>query len=441
MQTKSEGVRIRIFGEYGLPDGGERIEGEYGLPDGGERIEGEYGLPDGGERNEGEYGLPDGGEFIEREYAGVCRESGEMILFSGAGIRDEDSDTQILGRLKKDGSSLEMSRRGAAQFRQVFEEGKRHEDLYRTDAGAFVVGTTVHEMAVDFLGERIHVRIDYTLDDGYNILGRNRVEMDIMKEQDRRELPVGVFDSGVGGVSVLREMVRLMPGEDFYFFGDSANAPYGTKSREQIRDLTLMHSERMRRRGIKALVIACNTATSAAIRDLREAYPDMPVIGIEPALKPAAMTGSHPKVLVMATPQTVAGEKFRHLVEGFADKAAIEALPCPGLMEFVERGELSGSRLETYLKDLLGPYLSGSRKPDSIVLGCTHYPFVRGMITGLMGDDIPVFDGSEGTARETRRRLEEASLLRSRSEGGEVIFEMSLPGKEKLARRLLLEKP
>ena len=183
----------------------------------------------------------------------------------------------------------------------------------------------------------------------------------IMERQQLQKLPVGVFDSGVGGISVLRELVRLMPGEDYLFFGDSANAPYGVRPREEIKDLTLGHVQRMMDQGIKAVVIACNTATSAAISDLRAVYPNMPVIGIEPALKPAVMTASHPKVLVLATPGTVAGEKFRHLVHGFEEQADIQALPCPGLMEFVENGQMDSPELYDYLENKLAAYRENRR--------------------------------------------------------------------------------
>ncbi len=256
-----------------------------------------------------------------------------------------------------------------------------------------------------------------------------------MENRNNSSLPVGVIDSGVGGISVLRELVKLMPGDDFLFFGDSANAPYGTKSREWICETVLSHTARLKKRGIKALVVACNTATSAAISTLRAAYPEMPVIGIEPALKPAVMVKDHPHVLVLATPGTVAGEKFQNLMHGFEEKATVSALPCPGLMEFVEAGELDSPRLHAYLQEHLGPYLE--HKPDAVVLGCTHYPFVRDAIAKELGEEVPILDGSLGTARETKRRLTAAGLLREREEGGSVIFENSIPEKVELCRRLL----
>lgn len=252
---------------------------------------------------------------------------------------------------------------------------------------------------------------------------------------EKRNLPVAVFDSGVGGVSVLREMVRLMPEENFYFFGDSAHAPYGTKTLEEIRELTLDNIAHMAQKGIKAVVVACNTATSAAITLLRERYTDIPVVGIEPALKPAVMEKPNPTVLVLATPMTVRANKFQDLMARYENQAVVVPISCPGLMEFVEAGTLEGTELETYLKKLLYPYLSGS--VDAVVLGCTHYPFVKTTIEKIMGPGPHIIDGSAGTARELKRRLTEMDLLTDRRTGGEVFFEESIPERIALCRFLL----
>ena len=255
-----------------------------------------------------------------------------------------------------------------------------------------------------------------------------------------KDLPVGVFDSGVGGISVLSEMVRLLPGEDFLFYGDNANAPYGVKPREEIRRLAKECARHLYTRGIKALVVACNTATSAAIEDLRREYTDIPVIGIEPALKPAVMTGSHPCVVVMATPMTVEGDKFHMLSDRFKEQAEVIALPCPGLMEYVEEGLYDSPIVEEYLTALLQPVL-GQKHVDAIVLGCTHYPFVRNRIcqvaARLTGRNVQILDGSEGTARQLKRRLEEMDLCAPGTGRGTITFEMSLPGREDFCRMLL----
>lgn len=249
------------------------------------------------------------------------------------------------------------------------------------------------------------------------------------------ELPVGFIDSGVGGLSVLREAVRIMPQEDYLFFGDSKNAPYGTKTVEEIRRLAFSNAEMLYRKGIKALVVACNTATSAAISILREVYTDIPVIGIEPALKPAVSIGDHPRVIVMATPLTVKGAKLHELLGRYSKDADVVALGCPGLMEFVEDGNLDGEEVRSYLKDLLLPHL---KKPaDAIVLGCTHYPFLKNTIQKIAGPDIRILDGGEGTARQLKRRLEEEKLLKAPGKKGHIEYEESLPEKLPLCERLM----
>ena len=250
---------------------------------------------------------------------------------------------------------------------------------------------------------------------------------------EKAALPMGVFDSGVGGVSILKELVKLMPNENYIYLGDSANAPYGTKTLEQVIDLVCKDAEYLYQKGIKALVVACNTATSAGIQILREKYTDIPVIGIEPALKPAVLSAVHPTVLVMATPVTLREEKFRRLMQRFETDAEIVPLPCPGLMEFVERGELESEALKEYLQNLFAPF----EKVDAVVLGCTHYPFVRGMIQKVLGDGAVLFDGGEGTARETRRQLADRELLNPSEEKGKVVFENS--AKEERLLRLCEE--
>ena len=252
---------------------------------------------------------------------------------------------------------------------------------------------------------------------------------------ETRDLPIAVFDSGVGGISVLQEMVRLMPEENFYFFGDSIHEKKKKKSVEEVRRLTVNNIAYMAGKGIKAVVIACNTATSAAIRRLRELYTDIPVVGIEPALKPAAMEKRGGRVLVLATPMTVQANKFHDLLVQYEDQATVVPVGCPGLMEFVENGILDGPQLKTYLKNLLEPYL---REPvDAVVLGCTHYPFVKETIADVIGPRPHIIDGSEGTARELLRRLTEMKLLTSRKTQGEVLFEESVPEKIELCKHLL----
>ena len=242
--------------------------------------------------------------------------------------------------------------------------------------------------------------------------------------------PIAVFDSGVGGISVLRELRKILPNENYIYFGDSKNAPYGMKTKEEVLDLTMENAGYLFEKGAKALVVACNTATSAAVRVLRETYPQVPIVGIEPAVKPAVLVKENPKVLVLATPMTIREEKFQKLMGRFTDQAEILPLPCPGLMDFVERGDLDSPAFRKYLEELL--YAYKSQGIDAAVLGCTHYPFARDLIQEILGQDVAIFDGGEGTARELKRRLIEAGLVSPSQNPGEVIFENSLDDQEKL---------
>lgn len=249
--------------------------------------------------------------------------------------------------------------------------------------------------------------------------------------------PIAVFDSGVGGISVLQELIRLMPQENYYYYGDSANAPYGTKSLEEVRRLTIGHVDRFISEGAKGVVVACNTATSAAVRILRQKYEDVPIIGIEPALKPAVLSKKNPNVVVMATPMTIREEKFHNLMNRFTHMANILPLPCPGLMEYIEHGDIQSGELERFLEKLFDPF--DKQKLDAVVLGCTHYPFVSRELKKVLGGNVALFDGGAGVARETKRRLQLKNLLSEDKEAGEIIFASSDTREEKieLCRRLL----
>lgn len=221
--------------------------------------------------------------------------------------------------------------------------------------------------------------------------------------------PIGVMDSGLGGISVLREVCRLIPHEDCIFYGDSAHAPYGDKSLAEIRQLTERVVEKLMQQRVKAVVLACNTASSAAGAILREKYPWLPIIAIEPALKPAVLHKPNSRVLVLATSTTLREKKFHNLMSFYADKAEIISMPLPGLPEFVERGELDSAALREFLRSHFDKL--GDKKIDSAVLGCTHYPFVRKVIQELLGDDVAIFDGAAGTSRQLRRILTKRNLL------------------------------
>lgn len=225
---------------------------------------------------------------------------------------------------------------------------------------------------------------------------------------NRKEDYIAVFDSGVGGISVLRHLRKWMPNERYLYFGDSANAPYGSRPTEEIRRLAETVAEYLLTRGIKALVVACNTATSAAIGALREKYPELIVIGIEPALKPAVDAFPRGTIGVLATPVTLREEKFRRLVESYSGHCRVIDLPAPGLSQLVEHGLGDSEEAEALLRPILAPWAG---EMDALVLGCTHYPFAAATIRRIMGEDILLLDGGDGTARETRRRLAQAGLL------------------------------
>ena len=239
---------------------------------------------------------------------------------------------------------------------------------------------------------------------------------------------IAVFDSGVGGISVLRHLVRILPGERFVYYGDSANAPYGSRSTQEVRALTLAAvGKLLAEYPLKALVVACNTATAAAVNDVRAAHPELIVVGIEPALKVAADHFPGGRVGVLATEVTLREEKFDTLLHRFDENVTICKIPTPGLVELVEHGKVDAPETEALLRKVLGPYLG---KLDAVVLGCTHYPFARNAIRRVLGDDVVLLDGGEGTARETRRRLEQAGLLENG--GGEVILRNSSPDPDML---------
>lgn len=242
--------------------------------------------------------------------------------------------------------------------------------------------------------------------------------------------PIGVFDSGVGGISVLKELVKQMPHEDYIYLGDSEHTPYGTKPLDEVRKLTINNVRFLLKHDAKAIAIACNTATSAAVAVLRKMYPDIPVVGIEPAIKPAVFYKKDSRIVVMATPMTLKQEKFKTLMHRYENMADIVPLPCPGLMEFVERGILDGTELDSYLTELLSSV--NHKRIDSIVLGCTHYPFVKAAIQKAVRSSVMIFDGGEGTAREMKRRLIEAGLLNNQSKDGKTSFINSRNTKEEL---------
>ncbi len=252
---------------------------------------------------------------------------------------------------------------------------------------------------------------------------------------NKESLPVGVFDSGAGGISVLRCLRRMLPEESFLYYGDQAHAPYGTKTKEEVLSLAENAMELLLARGIKAAVIACNTATAAAAKELRSRY-DFPIIGMEPAVKPASLLKKDGLVLCMATPGTLESEKFRSLTDRFGQ---VTPLPCPGLMELVEEGKAGGPETDGYLDALFAPY--AGQKTDAVVLGCTHYVFLKEQVRRHFPAGTPVLDGNEGTARQLKRRLEEENLLASKGSTGTVELLTSGGEDSLLLMKRLLESP
>ena len=235
---------------------------------------------------------------------------------------------------------------------------------------------------------------------------------------DIKNSPIGFFDSGVGGLSVLREAISIMPNENYIYFGDSKNAPYGTKELNEVKELSFKAVEFLRKQNVKAVVVACNTATSAAIEQLRQKYTDMPIIGIEPALKPAVKLHRKGDVIIMATPMTLREKKFKELMYKYKDECNIVSMPCPGLVEFIENGILEGNDLEEYLRDKFKDY--NEDDIAAIVLGCTHYPFIKEVLSKIVGKNIPLIDGGAGTSHELQRKLDEYGILTDSESKGNV---------------------
>ncbi len=231
-----------------------------------------------------------------------------------------------------------------------------------------------------------------------------------------RNKPIGIFDTGIGGISVLRTAKRALPKEKFIYLADFENAPYGSKTKQEILDLTLDNIKYLIDRGIKAAVIACNTATSAAIRDIRQAY-SIPIIGMEPAIKPASQKFTSGKTIVLATPATLKFMKYQKLYESLGNTDVIP-LECPGLSRLIEETKPNSIEIKNYLKNIFSSF--DVKEISAIVIGCTHYSFIEDDISKQVSD-VSIFDGRYGTVRYLKKALEENNLLSDGKQETELI--------------------
>ncbi|MBV6452317.1 MAG: Glutamate racemase [Anaerolineales bacterium] len=230
--------------------------------------------------------------------------------------------------------------------------------------------------------------------------------------------PIGIFDSGVGGLSVLRAIRKQTPNENILYFGDQGHIPYGPRPMEQIRDFSEAITNFLLQRDAKIIVVACNTASAAALKFLRGKFPLVQFVGMEPAVKPAAEQTRTGKVGVLATPATFQGELYASVVERFANGVELFQNTCSGLVQQIERGNLNGSETRKILQDALTPMLE--QNIDTVVLGCTHYPFVIPLIQEIVGENVRVIDPAPAVARQVERLLEASGRRRKSSARGIV---------------------
>ena len=232
--------------------------------------------------------------------------------------------------------------------------------------------------------------------------------------------PIGVFDSGVGGISVLRAIREELPNEAIIYFGDQGHIPYGSRPMQQIRTFCEAITKFLLERDAKILVVACNTASAAALKYLREKFPAVPFVGMEPAVKPAAEHTHTGKVGVLATPATFQGALYTSVVERFANGVELFQSTCPGLVQQIEMGNLEGEGTRRILKNALLPMIE--ERIDTVVLGCTHYPFVIPMIQQIVGAGVRVIDPAPAVAKQIERLLEARDTRNRSGSKGEIKF-------------------
>ncbi|MBI5954255.1 MAG: glutamate racemase [Chloroflexi bacterium] len=234
--------------------------------------------------------------------------------------------------------------------------------------------------------------------------------------------PIGVFDSGVGGLSVLRAIRASMPEEAVLYFGDQGHVPYGPRSMEQIQNFSEGITRFLLDHDAKLIVVACNTASAAALTHLRGRFPSVSFVGMEPAVKPAAETTKTGRVGVLATPATFQGALYASVVERFAAGVELFQHTCPGLVNQIEKGELDSAATRAILEDALHPMLDVSRNIDTVVLGCTHYPFVIPLIQQIVGENVRVIDPAPAVAKQVKRLLEKLGTKNQPSARASIRF-------------------
>ena len=232
--------------------------------------------------------------------------------------------------------------------------------------------------------------------------------------------PIGIFDSGVGGISVLRAIREQMPEESVIYFGDQGHIPYGPRPMEQIQGFSEAITEFLLERDAKIIVVACNTASAAALTYLRQRFPDVPFVGMEPAVKPAAEHTETGKVGVLATPATFQGTLYASVVERFANGVELFQHTCPGLVQKIELGKLDSKETRRILEEALLPMLE--KNIDTVVLGCTHYPLVIPLMQQIVGENVRVIDPALAVARQTGRLLVARGMRNDSSMKGNVKF-------------------
>lgn len=220
-----------------------------------------------------------------------------------------------------------------------------------------------------------------------------------------RLVKIGFFDSGIGGLTVLHQSLRLLPNEDYIYYADTIHVPYGEKPKEEVKEYIFDAIDFIAKQGVKAVVIACNAATSAAVEDLSKRY-DFPVLGIEPAVKPAVLKweGMRKKVLVLATNLTLREEKFNNLVKSIDHQELVEKLPLPGLVQFAEKFDFDEEKITPYLREELSSF--ALEQFGTVVLGCTHFPYFENILKKILPAGVDIISGSIGTANNLRRILE-----------------------------------